>query len=112
MNDEQRWQPNGDSSLKSRAMSNSAIESPKEPRASKAATSEPFDLTETVQGLANQAGEKLHDVAETEKKVGADFVGGMAGAIRRAANEFDAEVPQAAAYIRSAADQIDYLAQA
>lgn len=68
-------------------------------------------LADTAKDLASQAGEKLLDVAETEKTVGADFVGGMATAIRRAANEFDEDVPQAAPYIRGAADRLDYFAQ-
>ena len=35
-----------------------------------------------------------------EQAAGADFVSGLAGAVRRAANEFDKDVPQAAQYIR------------
>jgi hypothetical protein len=65
------------------------------------------NIAESAKGLASQAGEKLLDSAEKQKVAGADFISGMAGAIRRAANEFDQEVPQAARYIRSAADQID-----
>jgi len=59
--------------------------------------------------LASHAGEKLMNVAETEKKAGTDFAEGMAGAIRRAADEFADDVPQAAQYIRGAADQVDYI---
>ena len=65
------------------------------------------NVAETAKGLASQAGEKLVDTAEKQKAAGADFVSGMAGAIRRAANEFDKDVPQAAQYIRLAADEID-----
>ena len=65
------------------------------------------NVAESAKGLASQAGEKLLDSAEKQKVAGADFVSGMAGAIRRAANEFDQDVPQAAQYIRLAADEID-----
>jgi len=63
----------------------------------------------SVKDLASHAGEKVADVAETEKKAGADFAEGMASAIRRAANEFQDDIPQAANYIRGAADQVDYI---
>ncbi len=62
-----------------------------------------------VKDLASHAGDKLMDVAETEKKAGVDFAEGMAGAIRRAADQFADDVPQAAQYIRGAADQVDYI---
>jgi hypothetical protein len=65
------------------------------------------NVAESVKGLASQAGEKVLNSAEEQKAAGADFASGMAGAMRRAANEFDKDVPQAAQYIRLAADQID-----
>jgi len=65
------------------------------------------NVAESVKGLASQAGEKLLNSAEEQKAAGADFASVMAGAMRRAANEFDKDVPQAAQYIRLAADQID-----
>jgi hypothetical protein len=65
------------------------------------------NVAESAKDLASQAGEKLLSSVEEQKTAGADFVTGMAGAIRRAANEFDKDVPQAASYIRLAADQID-----
>ena len=68
--------------------------------------------TDAAKGLASQAGDKLRSAAEEQKTAGADFVGGMAGAIRRAANEFDREMPQAADYIRRAAEQVDSVSEA
>ena len=65
------------------------------------------DVAEGAKNLASQAGEKLMNSAEQQKAAGADFVSGVAGAIRRAANEFDKDAPQAAQYIRLAADHID-----
>lgn len=59
-----------------------------------------------VKDMASRAGEKLMDTAERQKAEGADFVGGLAAAVRRAAGEFEDQVPQAAHYIRSAADQM------
>jgi hypothetical protein len=64
-------------------------------------------VAESAKGLASHAGEKLLSSVEEQKAAGADFASGVAGAIRRAANEFDKDVPQAAHYIRRAADQID-----
>ena len=60
-----------------------------------------------MKDIASQAGEKLMDTAEQQKRAGADFVTGIADAVRRAASEFDEQVPQAAQYIRSAADQME-----
>jgi hypothetical protein len=68
-------------------------------------------VAESAKNLASQAGEKLISSVEEQKVAGADFVSGMAGAIRRAANEF-AEVPQAQQHIRLAADQIDRVSHA
>ncbi len=60
-----------------------------------------------VKKMAAQAGEKLMDTAEQQKRAGADYVTDIAGAVRRAAGEFEEQVPQAAEYIRYAADQIE-----
>jgi hypothetical protein len=70
------------------------------------------DVAESAKGLASQAGEKLLSSVEEQKAAGADFVSGVAGSIRRAANEFDRNVPQAAQYIRLAADQIGAVSDA
>jgi hypothetical protein len=68
-------------------------------------------VTESAKNMASEAGDKLVSAMEQQKAAGADFVRGMAGAMRRAANEFG-EVPQAAQYIRAAADQIDSVSDA
>jgi hypothetical protein len=70
------------------------------------------NVAENAKGLASQAGEKLLSSVEEQKAAGADFVSGVAGAVRRAANEFDKDVPQAAQYIRLAADQIGTVSDA
>jgi hypothetical protein len=69
-------------------------------------------VAESAKDLASHAGEKLLSSVEEQKAAGADFVGGVAGAIRRAANEFDKDVPQAAQYFRLAADQIGTVSDA
>ena len=60
-----------------------------------------------VRGMASEATEKIMDTAERQKHAGADYVTGVAESVRRAAGEFDEQLPQAARYIRRAADQID-----
>ena len=69
-------------------------------------------IAESAKDLASQAGEKLLSSVEQQKAAGADFVTGVAGAMRRAANEFDKDVPQAAQYMRLAADQVGTVSDA
>lgn len=64
-------------------------------------------LAEGARGAAAAAGDRLWDTAEDKKNAGADFVSGLAGAVRRAAVAFDDQIPQAGDYIRQAAEQID-----
>lgn len=64
-------------------------------------------LAESAKGAASGAGEKLLDTAEAKKNAGAEFVSGIAGAVRRAAGAFDDQIPHAGEYIRQAADQLD-----
>lgn len=68
-------------------------------------------VADSAKDLASRASEKLLDSVEDQKAAGADFVSGMAGALRRAANEFG-ELPQAAQYIRLAANQVDSVSDA
>lgn len=85
------------------------------------------DVTETVtqaaKGQAAEIGTVAKDMAENatgrvtnamneQKTAGADYLGTIAGAIQRAAGEFDGAVPQAAQYIRQAAGQIETVANA
>lgn len=64
-----------------------------------------------VKNMASQAGEKLMDTAESQKRAGADYVISVADAVRRAAGEFDEQIPQAGEYIRSAAAQMESMAE-
>jgi len=70
------------------------------------------ELTESAKGLASDATEKVRTAVENQKNAGADFVSGVAGAVRRAAAEFDDQIPQAGQYIRRAAEQIDGASEA
>jgi hypothetical protein len=68
-------------------------------------------VAESAKGLASKASEKVVSAVEEQKAAGADFVSDMAGSIRRAATEFG-QVPQAAQYMRLAAEQIDSVSDA
>ena len=65
------------------------------------------NLSENAKDAVSGASGKLRSAAEDQKNAGADFVTGIAAAVRRAAGEFDTQIPQAGEYIRRAADQID-----
>ena len=68
-------------------------------------------VAESAKDLASKASEKVASAVEEQKAAGADFVSDMAGSIRRAATEFG-QVPQAAQYMRLAAEQIDSVSDA
>jgi len=65
------------------------------------------NLSENARDAVSGAGDKLWSAAEDQKNSGADFVSGIAAAVRQAAGGFDHQIPQAGEYIRRAADQID-----
>ncbi len=65
------------------------------------------DMAEAAKGVASQAADKLKDAVEERKSSGAEYVGSLAETMRRAAREFDADLPIAATYIRKAASQVD-----
>jgi hypothetical protein len=64
------------------------------------------DVTAAATDMAGQAREKVEAAAMHQKSLGADYVGAIAGAMNRAAGEFDSELPQAAHYIRQASEQV------
>ncbi len=57
--------------------------------------------------VASQASDKLKQTVDGQKIAGAEYVGNLADTMRRAAREFDNELPMAGSYIRKAASQID-----
>jgi len=69
------------------------------------------DLTDAAKDMASQATDKLKDAVNDRKSSGAEYVGTLAEAMRRAAGEFDAELPIAGTYIRKAARQVDEVSE-
>jgi hypothetical protein len=57
--------------------------------------------------VASQASDKLKDRMSETKGAGAEYVGNLAETIRRAAREFDNDLPIAGKYIRKAAAQVE-----
>lgn len=64
-------------------------------------------FVDAAKGVASQATDKLKETVDDQKGAGAQYVGNIAGAMRRAAREFENDVPFAASYIRKAAEQIE-----
>ena len=67
---------------------------------------------ETAKDIASSAQDRLQDKVAEQKGRGADYVNNFAGAMRQAANHFDADVPLAGTYMRKAAGQIENAADA
>jgi hypothetical protein len=67
---------------------------------------------EVAKDLASSAQDRLQNKVAEQKGIGSDDVNNFAGAMRRAANHFDSEVPVAGMYMRKAADQIETAADA
>ena len=68
------------------------------------------EFVDSAKDVASQATDKLKQAVEGQKSAGADYVGSLAGTIRRAAREFDSDLPIAGTYIRKAASQVDGIA--
>jgi hypothetical protein len=60
--------------------------------------------------VASQAQEQVQSKITARKEIGADYVNNLADTMRRAANQFDADMPVAGTYIRKAAGQVEYAA--
>ena len=65
------------------------------------------DLVDAAKDVASQATDKLKGAVNNGKASGADYVGTLANTIRRAAREFDTDLPIAGTYIRKAATQVE-----
>jgi len=65
------------------------------------------DFVDAAKNVSSQATDKLKEAVEGQKNAGAEYVGGLADTMRRAAREFDAELPIAGTYIRKAASQVE-----
>ena len=67
-------------------------------------------LGTAAKGLATEATDRVTSAMDTQKTASADYLGTVAQAVKRAAGEFENDVPQAARYIRQAAGQIENVA--
>jgi hypothetical protein len=65
------------------------------------------DLVDAAKDVASQATDRLKDAVNDRKSSGAEYVGSLADTMRRAAREFDTDLPIAGTYIRKAASQIE-----
>jgi hypothetical protein len=65
------------------------------------------DAMDAAKDMASQATDKLKQQVDSQKNIGADYVGNLADTMRRCAREFDHDLPIAGAYIRKAAAQIE-----
>lgn len=65
------------------------------------------DAMDAAKDMASQATDKIKQTVDDQKNQGADYVGNLADTMRRAAREFDHDLPIAGAYIRKAASQIE-----
>jgi len=68
------------------------------------------DFADAAKDVASEATDKLKQTVEGQKNAGADYVGSLAETIRRAAREFDSDLPIAGTYIRKAASQVEGVA--
>jgi hypothetical protein len=68
------------------------------------------EFVDTAKDVASQATDKLKQTVDGQKTAGADYVGSLANTIRRAAKEFDGDLPIAGTYIRKAASQVEGVA--
>jgi rubrerythrin len=67
-------------------------------------------LGDAALDMANTAKDRVEAAVTERKSIGADYIGSIAQATGRAAHEFEAELPQAAHYIRQASEQIQGVA--
>jgi hypothetical protein len=68
------------------------------------------EFVDAAKDVAFEATDKLKQTVDSQKSAGADYVGSLAGTIRRAAKEFDGDLPIAGSYIRKAASQVEGVA--
>ena len=68
------------------------------------------EFVDAAKDVVSEATDKLKQTVDSQKSAGADYVGSLAGTIRRAAKEFDGDLPIAGSYIRKAASQVEGVA--
>lgn len=72
-----------------------------------AARAKAEDLAGAAREFASEAGETIKERANAQREAGADYIGGIADAIRRASREFDNDMPIAGVYLRKAASKVE-----
>jgi hypothetical protein len=65
------------------------------------------DFVEAAKDVASQTTDKFKETIDGQKTAGAEYVGSLADTLRRAAREFDHDLPIAGTYIRKAATQVE-----
>jgi len=65
------------------------------------------NFVDAAKDVASQATDKIRQTVDGQKNAGAEYVGNLAETMRRAAREFDNDLPIAGSYIRKAASQIE-----
>jgi hypothetical protein len=68
------------------------------------------EFVDAAKDVASQASDKFKQTVDSQKTAGADYVGSLADTIRRAAKEFDGDLPIAGTYIRKAASGVEGVA--
>lgn len=68
------------------------------------------EFVDAAKDVASQASDKLKQTVDGQKNAGAEYVGGLADTMRRAAREFDGDLPIAGTYIRKAASHVEGVA--
>jgi hypothetical protein len=69
-------------------------------------------MMDAAKDVASEAQEHVQRKITEQKGLGADYVDNVADTMRRAANQFDADIPVAGTYIRKAAVQVENAADA
>ena len=69
------------------------------------------DLVDAAKDVASQTTDKFKQTVDNQKLAGAEYVGGLANTMRRAAREFDGDLPIADTYIRKAASQVEGMSE-
>jgi len=64
-------------------------------------------LKNRASGLMDSAKDMAAQAVDSQKNAGAEYVGSLADTLRRAAREFDRDLPIAGSYIRKAASQVE-----
>lgn len=74
---------------------------------SEAVKEQAADFVEAAKDVASHAMDRFKETIDGQKTAGAEYVGALADTMRRAARDFDHDLPIAGTYIRKAATQVE-----